>query len=111
MRACRETCLRASGCYSRVGHRGMSECGKDGLLYKNSVAGGAKSAKSETRLGAGRGYRIYRQCGMTEGVNVAIDVRATAMAGVGGVSFFGAGGRGKRGAIIVPECGNGGLGC
>ena len=48
---------------------------------------------------------------MTEGVNVGVDKHVAAMTGVSGVSFFGAGGRGKRGAIIVPECGNGSLGC
>ena len=111
MRACGETCLGTGGRYSRVCHRGMSECGKDGLLYKNSVAGGAKSAKSETRLGASRGYRIYGQCGMTEGVNVVIDVRNAAMAGMSCKSTLGAGGIGKRRAIIVPERGNGSLGC
>ena len=111
MRARRETCLGASGDYSRVGHRGMSECGKDGLLYKNSVAGGAKSAKSETRLGAGRGYRIYGQCGMPERINVGVDKHVAAMTGVSCKSTLGAGGRGKRGAIIVPECGNGSLEC
>ena len=68
-------------------------------------------ARRETCLGAGRGCRFYRQRGMTERINVAIDVRAAAMAGVSGISFFGAGGRGKLGAIIVPERGNGSLGC
>ena len=81
------------------------------MLYKNGIAYRAKSAKSETRLGASRGCRFYGQSGMPERVNVAIDVRAAAMAGVGGVSFFGTGVRGKLGAIIVPECGNGSLGC
>ena len=111
MRTYGETCLRAGGRYSRVGHRGVTECGEDGLLYKNSVADRAISAHCKACLGAGRGYRIYRQCGMPKCVNVAIDVRAAAMTGVDGVSSFGAGGRGKRGAIVVPECGNGSLGC
>ena len=91
MCACRETCLGAGGRNSRVGDGGVTRSGKDGLLYKNSVAGGAISAHCKARLGAGRGYRIYRQCGMPKCVNVAIDVRAAAMAGVGGVSSFGAG--------------------
>ena len=111
MCACRETCLRAGGGYRRVGDRGMTRGGQSRLLYKNGIAYRAKSAKSETCLGAGGCCRFYRQCGMPERINVAIDVRATTMAGMGGVSFFGAGGRGKRRAIIVPECGNGSLGC
>ena len=110
MRACGETCLRAGGCYRRVGHRGMSECGKDGLLYKNSVAGGAISAHCKAYLGAGGGCRRVGDLGMSECVNVAIDVRAAAMAGMSCKSTLGAGGRGKLGAIIVPKRGNGSLG-